>query len=103
MKHFLDSKGNLFALEADGSQDFLIKADFVPATTAQIQAIQNPKLSSEEQAKIDLNLEEQKSGSLRILRELLISLAEQSNMTTNQNYLSLKDSDTKIANLRKQL
>jgi hypothetical protein len=42
MKHYLSPTGQLFAYESDGSQDELIPADFVPATDAQVHAIQNP-------------------------------------------------------------
>lgn len=42
MKHYISPAGSLFAYELDGSQDDLIPADFVLATDAQVQAIQNP-------------------------------------------------------------
>lgn len=45
MKYFISTSGQLHAYEADGSQDSLIPADFVAATDAQVQAIQNhPKV-----------------------------------------------------------
>lgn len=48
MKHYLNSQGQLFAFEADGSQDFLITADMKPATDAEVAAIQRPPLSFED-------------------------------------------------------
>ena len=42
MKHYLSPAGQLFAYSADGTQDHLIPAEYIPATDAQVQAIQNP-------------------------------------------------------------
>lgn len=42
MKHFLDENGALYAIEDDGSQDFLIQPDWKPATDDEIKEVQNP-------------------------------------------------------------
>lgn len=104
MKYFIDANNKFHAFEADGSQDFLIESDFVPATDAQVQAIQNPIIAPKDQAKLNINLEESKIPAPRAIRELLLLLAEQTPaLLTSLAYTKLKAIDTKIVDLRKQL
>lgn len=46
MKYFLSPDGSLYAYESDGSQDGFIHTDFILATDDQVQARQNPELTS---------------------------------------------------------
>ena len=39
MKHFKDSQGNLYAYEADGSQDHIIPKDYVAVTDSEVADI----------------------------------------------------------------
>ena len=45
MKYYISSTNELYAYAADGSQDAYILEGLVPATDAQVQAIQNPPLT----------------------------------------------------------
>ena len=45
MKYFKDSKGVVFAYEADGSQDFAIPAGLTPITEAEADQLRKPKPS----------------------------------------------------------
>lgn len=48
MKYYFSPKNYLYAYPLDGSQDEHIPADFVPATAAQVQAMQNPAPTPEQ-------------------------------------------------------
>ena len=45
MKYYISPTNQLYAYAADGSQDAYILQGLVPATDAQVQAIQNPPLT----------------------------------------------------------
>jgi hypothetical protein len=73
MKHYISPAGSLFAYELDGSQDDLIPADFVLATDAQVQAIQNPVPSLKETIALRIgNLEA--SITPRRIREAVLGI-----------------------------
>jgi hypothetical protein len=55
MKHYFSTDGMLHGLESDGSQDFLIRPDWILATDSRVQAIQNPEPT---QAQIISNYEQ---------------------------------------------
>lgn len=47
MKFYKDKNGNVFAYEADGSQDYVIPDDLVPITEDEANQLRKPKISIE--------------------------------------------------------
>jgi len=76
MKHYLSPNGQLYAYELDGSQDDLIPADFVPATVAQVQTIQNPTAMPLTTAQRLAVLDAENPMTQRNLRETVMLMAE---------------------------
>lgn len=61
MKHYVDTTGQLFAFESDGSQDFLITPSMTAVSDSQADAIRRPQPTPE-----------QKAQSLRLERDQLL-------------------------------
>ncbi len=101
MKHYIDAAGNLFAYEADGSQDSLISEDQVLATPEQIKAAQTPKFSKNDQIHAEILALETTSLTPRGARELHLRLM--ANDMAHPYYVKLKQLDEQIATLRKGL
>jgi hypothetical protein len=49
MKHYKDSQGNVYAYEADGSQDHLIKPELIPIQASEVE----PLILAKQQAMFD--------------------------------------------------
>lgn len=79
MKHFKNSKGEIFAFEPDGSQDDLIHGDLMPVTDAELAILRAP---TAEQVKADQNaatlaeLMVIDAASVRAMREYIASKAD---------------------------
>ena len=43
MKHYKDSQGNVYAYEADGSQDHLIKPELIPIQASEVESLVHAK------------------------------------------------------------
>lgn len=93
MKNFIDLNGVLWALEDDGSQDFLIEEnDLIEATEDQVQAIVSPPMSAEQKndlikdqiASIELNRQP------RALREFVLGTDTHSLATINDEIAALR-------------
>lgn len=92
MKHYISPTGELYAYELDGSQDSLIPSDFVLATEAQIQAIQNPQPTAEQALKTQIAVLES-SVTPRRIREAVLGI--------DNGWLA--DIDAQVSILRSQL
>ncbi len=116
MKHYIDENGNLFAYEADGSQDDLIPDNQTPATPEQVQAAQNPMPSDNDAIYAQITAIEFASLTNRGARELHMRLIEKEAAavatTTNtvekilakqSYYIKLKAENDQITLLRKGL
>jgi hypothetical protein len=49
MKHYKDDQGNVYAYEADGSQDHLIKPELIPIENSEVQSL----VEAQQQAMFD--------------------------------------------------
>jgi hypothetical protein len=47
MKHYKDSQGNVYAYEADGSQDDLIKSELIPIKDSEVEPLVRAKQEAE--------------------------------------------------------
>jgi hypothetical protein len=106
MKHYFSPKNYLYAYPLDGSQDEHIPADFVPATDAQVQAIQNPPpkpVDPKAAAKAQIDALELQQLMPRATREFMLLFAEANNLTTVPGYAPLKAFDNQIKDLRSRL
>lgn len=92
MKYYIDPAGALYAYNADGSQDSVIPANFVLASTEQIDAIQNPKLTTKQIALNNISTLEASITDRRI-REAILT----------QDYSFIKSINDQIAILRGSL
>lgn len=103
MKYYLSPTGELYAYEPDGSQDHLIPDNFISATSAQVQSIQNPPI--DERNLIVSQIVDLETIKLmpRPSRELILLFAEINNLTNTPAYLSLKELDEQIIALRNRL
>ena len=103
MKHYTSPNGELFAYELDGSQDHLIPENFVVATQAEVDAIQNPPIDPKEAIRAQITSLEQAQLMPRATREFMLLFVEQNNLTAMPGYAPLKAFDAQIVALRNQL
>jgi hypothetical protein len=79
VKHFKNSKNEIYAFEADGSQDHLIGADLTPVTDAELSDLRKPTLeqiAAAEKAAALVELTLIDAASVRALREYIASKAD---------------------------
>ena len=113
MKYFISPDNELFAYESDGSQDHIIPETLVPATDAQVQAIQNPPIDPKVAALAQIDALESQTMMIRGTRESLLAFAvaiagasgvpESTLYAQNIAYKKMKDLDTQISALRHSL